>query len=661
MCRLSKRQLHFFEEFMVRSATKASLSGGNFLGMMNVLIQLRKVCNHPDLFEPRPIQSPFACAALPLQAAALVTRALERHPLETLTSKVLRFWDFNTDTSVRVLMQELVPTQAQFIDIDDIALSTPAAASASLFSSNSGVAAASLCGAKFEAVIEQHYALLHDQKLHKMASNYSLLRTRGCRPRLPLHWRSVRICKQLAAGPLYTTRVVHAKQDARANRSITPAWLGLVHSVTERAEQMHDTFRQFVFVLPTVVSAGPQLITAADAGAGAGGVCAGGFAGTCAGALSESVMQKSLGPAWTSARRELSQCLLPFYPSLIRETIIFPDRKLVQFNSGKLRALAKLLRDLKKGSHKCLIFTQMSKMLDILDIFLNLNDHTFFRLDGSTSIERRQKLMDKFNSDPKLFCFILSTRSCGLGINLTGADSVIFYDTDWNPAMDAQAQDRAHRIGQTRDVHIYRLVCESTVEKYILTKARQKKHLDFLVMTEGNFSEASLFSSSGLKDMLGTQPGSSTEASTGSSSDRVQEVAALPSPAAPTSPSASSVLSASRLSHNPGSGSLNGAGSCSGGTTYEAAMIEAAMLAAEDAEDAEAMHAARFEAQHEMDEFDDSRPATSSSSFSSSSSSGTASAGGGAGVEEMLITPQLWLARRPQALMQSPQHFLCLS
>ena len=97
--------------------------------------------------------------------------------------------------------------------------------------------------------------------------------------------------------------------------------------------------------------------------------------------------------------------------------------------------------------------------------------------------------------------------------------------------MDAQAQDRAHRIGQTRDVHIYRLVCESTVEENILTKARQKKHLDFLVMTEGNFSEASLFSSSGLKDMLGTQ--------SGSSNDGVQEVAASPSPAAPTSPSAS--------------------------------------------------------------------------------------------------------------------------
>ena len=99
-----------------------------------------------------------------------------------------------------------------------------------------------------------------------------------------------------------------------------------------------------------------------------------------------------------------------------------------------------------------MIFTQMTKMLNILEHFLNLHGHTYVRLDGSTKVDQRQYLMERFNNDPKLFVFILSTRSGGLGINLTGADTVIFYDTDWNPAMDAQAQDRAHRIGQTRDV-----------------------------------------------------------------------------------------------------------------------------------------------------------------------------------------------------------------
>ena len=82
----------------------------------------------------------------------------------------------------------------------------------------------------------------------------------------------------------------------------------------------------------------------------------------------------------------------------------------------------------------------------------------YLRLDGTTKVEMRQALMDRFNADKKIFVFILSTRSGGIRVNLTGADTVIFYDSDWNPTMDAQAQDRCHRIGQTRDVHIYRQV-----------------------------------------------------------------------------------------------------------------------------------------------------------------------------------------------------------
>ncbi|CAI5734941.1 unnamed protein product [Peronospora destructor] len=126
-----------------------------------------------------------------------------------------------------------------------------------------------------------------------------------------------------------------------------------------------------------------------------------------------------------------------------------------QANCGKLQQLAVLLRTLKRGGHRCFIFTQMSSMLNILEVLLNLHGHTYFRLDGATKV---QMLMERFNRDDKIFCFILSMRSGGLGINLTGADVVIFYDSDWNPAMDAQAQDHAHRIGQTRDLHIYRLV-----------------------------------------------------------------------------------------------------------------------------------------------------------------------------------------------------------
>jgi helicase SWR1 len=178
----------------------------------------------------------------------------------------------------------------------------------------------------------------------------------------------------------------------------------------------------------------------------------------------------------------------PYHEARIRASIAFPDKRLLQYDCGKLQALAKLLRDLQSGGHRCLIFTQMTKVLDILEQFLNIHGHRYLRLDGATKIEQRQILTDRFNNDKRILAFILSSRSGGLGINLTGADTVIFYDLDWNPAMDAQCQDRCHRIGQTRDVHIYRFVSEHTIEANILRKSNQKRLLDDVIIQKGNFT-----------------------------------------------------------------------------------------------------------------------------------------------------------------------------
>jgi E1A-binding protein p400 len=143
----------------------------------------------------------------------------------------------------------------------------------------------------------------------------------------------------------------------------------------------------------------------------------------------------------------------------------------------------------------------MTKMLDVLEAFLNYHGHIYLRLDGTTKVEQRQLLMERFNEDKRIFVFILSTRSGGVGINLTGADTVIFYDSDWNPTCDAQAQDRCHRIGQTRDVHIYRLISEKTIEENILKKANQKRLLGDLAIEGGNFTEA-YFKNSTIQDLF---------------------------------------------------------------------------------------------------------------------------------------------------------------
>ena len=146
-------------------------------------------------------------------------------------------------------------------------------------------------------------------------------------------------------------------------------------------------------------------------------------------------------------------------------------------DSAKLKYLDKLLIRLKEEGHRVLIFCQMTKMLNILEEYLLRRNYTYFRLDGNTDISDRDQMVQEYQTNPNIFAFILSTRAGGLGVTLTAADTVIFYDNDWNPTMDAQATDRAHRIGQTKDVNVYRLVTKNTIEERILKRAQQKKNV----------------------------------------------------------------------------------------------------------------------------------------------------------------------------------------
>ncbi|GLT51053.1 hypothetical protein SLA2020_245000 [Shorea laevis] len=156
-------------------------------------------------------------------------------------------------------------------------------------------------------------------------------------------------------------------------------------------------------------------------------------------------------------------------------------------SSGKLVILDKLLIRLHETKHRVLIFSQMVRMLDILAEYMSLRGFQFQRLDGSTKAELRQQAMDHFNapgSDD--FCFLLSTRAGGLGINLATADTVIIFDSDWNPQNDLQAMSRAHRIGQQEVVNIYRFVTSKSVEEDILERAKKKMVLDHLVIQKLN-------------------------------------------------------------------------------------------------------------------------------------------------------------------------------
>ncbi|TRY63163.1 hypothetical protein TCAL_10825 [Tigriopus californicus] len=154
---------------------------------------------------------------------------------------------------------------------------------------------------------------------------------------------------------------------------------------------------------------------------------------------------------------------------------------------GKLKVFDQLLQELVKRGHKILIFSQMTKMLDILGDYLELKKYKFSRLDGSMQFEDRQANIDSFNEDPSVNVFLLSTRAGGLGINLTAADTCIIYDSDWNPQQDLQAQDRCHRIGQTKPVMVYRLVTANTIDQRIVERAAAKRKLEKLIIHSKKF------------------------------------------------------------------------------------------------------------------------------------------------------------------------------
>ncbi|KAG8433422.1 hypothetical protein GDO86_017631, partial [Hymenochirus boettgeri] len=278
--------------------------------------------------------------------------------------------------------------------------------------------------------------------------------------------------------------------------------------------------------------------------------------------LQESVFRESLCRELTPATR----CLHRIVSNMRTQ---FPDLRLIQYDCGKLQTLDRLLRHLKSGGHRVLLFTQMTRMLDVLEQFLNYHGHIYLRLDGSTRIEQRQVLMERFNMDRRIFCFILSTRSGGVGVNLTGADTVIFYDSDWNPTMDAQAQDRCHRIGQTRDVHIYRLVSDRTVEENILKKAQQKRMLGDMAIEGGNFTTA-YFKQQTIRELFDMEETQRRDMETGGASpERTTE---------------------------------------DGSTTRNAHMLEQALCGAEDEEDTLAASLVRAEQVADLAEFNENAP-----------------------------------------------------
>lgn len=452
-CRLSKRQRNLYEDFIASSETQATLASANFFGMISIIMQLRKVCNHPDLFEGRPIVSSFDMCGIDMRLSSSVCSMLLPSSFSTVDLEGLGLLFTHLDYSMTSWESDevqAIETPATSImertDMADLEVIRPR--QKKLQGTN---------------IFEEIQRAIWEERLRQAKEHAAAM----------AWWNSLR-CKKR---PIYSTTlrdlvtIRHPVYDIHQMKANPISYLyssklaDIVLSPVERFQRMIDVVESFMFAIPAARAPSP--------------VC------WC----SKSETTLFLHPSYRQRCSDiLSPLLLPIRPAIVRRLVYFPDRRLIQFDCGKLQELAILLRKLKSEGHRALIFTQMTKMLDILEAFINLYGYTYMRLDGSTQPEERQTLMQRFNTNPKFFLFILSTRSGGVGINLVGADTVIFYDSDWNPAMDQQAQDRCHRIGQTREVHIYRLISESTIEENILKKANQKRALDNLVIQSGGYN-----------------------------------------------------------------------------------------------------------------------------------------------------------------------------
>ncbi|CAH8442374.1 unnamed protein product [Schistosoma turkestanicum] len=645
MCRLSRRQRFLYDDFMSLGSTQETLKSGQFLSVMNILMQLRKVCNHPNLFETRPIISPFRVAdsyltySLPrllvsichpflvfapssngsqsvfgsasafsdpdldwLDTAGSVARLLGQtmnlvemardlpgfvarrcHQLrarEDLITVIDSSDVIDDVTSQRIQFNELKKSrksQGEYLNraplfdskcfehFDDHypALSSPANLKPVVvkvdFPKNAwdiGIPKSCLrrrflerrerlllmsrinerrCDLTFTSH-SNDIGMYWDHGTH-IGPDLVLLINRLMLEKSVKTLQNVHIYPGLINGAVYCQQSLHtwpvrscplisgmssmvdqlscfeSNVQHMSLLSVEPicsrrmSWLRssrclreMLHSPGDYLNDLREILKRFVFVVPAVISSGftlqvsyhalehqvfNQEIRIRDM------------------LLTSGCLHPSCFPVNSFEfhdRKTLDRSIpwspqMWLMPSKLHQLVMscriqFPDPRLIQYDCGKLQRLNSLLRELKSGNHRVLIFTQMARMLDILEQFLAYHGHRYLRLDGTTKVEQRQVLMERFNQDSQIFVFILSTRSGGLGINLTGADTVIFYDSDWNPTMDAQAQDRCHRIGQTRDVHIYRLISERTVEENILRKANQKRFLSDVAIEGGKFTTA---------------------------------------------------------------------------------------------------------------------------------------------------------------------------
>ena len=372
LCPLSKRQRFLYDEFMARADTRKDLRSGNYHRIANILMQLRKVCNHPDLFEVRPIVTSYAVGRSAIADYEIKELLVRRRLLST----------FDDDGKVNLDLLGLVFTHRQ----DTSGVAAHQRKSLAKFLDFPG---------RCEAPGEPPSRDVRTFEGYKRWREYQLRHATWMR------WNQMGYVNGLKCSqvPVYSQELLSTA--TRMYKPILPISeinLGVsywntnvtlhsaVMSHTERARSVAPIVEKFAFATPASVA----MDIPAHALRG---------------------YEDQLRAAIPGTEFDA-----PLHHTNVKLRIAFPDPSLLQYDCGKLQRLVYLLRERKVGGHRVLIFTQMTKILDILELFLNFHGHIYLRLDGATKVEDRQYITERFNSDSRVFCLIASSRSGGVGI-----------------------------------------------------------------------------------------------------------------------------------------------------------------------------------------------------------------------------------------------------
>ncbi|XP_043265252.1 chromatin-remodeling ATPase INO80 isoform X1 [Colletes gigas] len=503
--------------------------------LMNLVMQFRKVCNHPELFERRDARSPlFMHTELYEMPALLYTEGLLHLSLPSKDHFLYnKFFIFATEYVHRALhdgsgrFSRNPFSFSRFINLSPMEM-------------NKAFIVGILFRLCLATVMERRIKMTRywedwnaDERTEIPRNQILLLpRKFDCSSRT---MRDLIFTKKIVDGdPVYThmTHVVHSMPETVAHRILRSSKKTIQSmkrilpctkaeqeesKVTLLPEHLHlprppilrhcqqTTIPFFICDTYPKVQASPRKLYVSSSSAACAWrrheECGGKFGQRllwlgCEQALSATSLQENSSPHLTQSpltftvqtQGGLSACT----PINGWSNIIVPDKQTLVTDAGKLSVLDSLLRRLKEQGHRVLIYSQMTKMIDLLEEYMYHRKHTFMRLDGSSKISDRRDMVADFQKRADIFVFLLSTRAGGLGINLTAADTVIFYDSDWNPTVDQQAMDRAHRLGQTKQVTVYRLICKGTIEERILQRAREKSEIQRMVISGGNFKPDTL-------------------------------------------------------------------------------------------------------------------------------------------------------------------------